>query len=139
MSRFPSPPPVSQTETNVAETIATTQRALDNIEERRRCPRAPLPVSAALRTLAGGEIPARPADNVSESGLRLTVPVGFGLAVGQRYEVLLRRDGPDGKSRDLVGEGHYATVVRTEILLHGKADDDRVGVGFRFDSPIALQ
>ena len=43
------------------------------------------------------------------------------------------------QSRDLAGEGHYATVVRTEILLHDEDDGDRVGVGFRFDSPIVLQ
>ncbi|MFH0981508.1 MAG: PilZ domain-containing protein [Planctomycetota bacterium] len=122
----------------VAHQIASRQRAMDSIEERRRWPRNPLAVTTTLRTLSGVEIPACPTDNVSEGGLRLTMPIGFGLAVGQRYEVLLCQRGPDVESADLVGEGHYGTVVRTEIMLGGEGDDDRVGIGLRFDTPIAF-
>lgn len=139
MSRMSSPtaPPF---EPGLADAIAARERALDGIEERRQSRRASPPVCAALRSLAGVEIPASPADNISEDGLRLTVPVGFGVAVGQRYEVVLQREDPAGTHRDLIVDGHYATVVRTEILLRDRDHGhDRIGVGFRFDAPIVLQ
>lgn len=123
---------------DVAEQIAATKLALDRIGERRRCPRIPLPVSATLRTLAGAEITGRQVDNISEGGFRLTVPVGFGVAVGQRYEVLLCRDDHDGEANDCIGEGHYATAVRTEIMLADDGNKDRVGVALRFDTPVVL-
>ncbi len=139
MSGIPSPPMATyDDEADVAQQIATREQALDEIGERRRWPRSTVPVSTALRTLAGAEVPARLIDNISEGGLRVTVPVGFGLAVGQRYEVLLRREGADDETDDVVAEGHYGTVVRTEIRLGGVGKSDRVGVGLRFDTPIVL-
>ncbi len=139
MSRTPSPPMATyDDEADVAQQIATREQALDEIGERRRWLRNTLPVSTALRTLAGAEVPARLVDNISEGGLRVTVPVGFGLAVGQRYEVLLRREDSDDETDDVVAEGHYGTVVRTELQLGGDGENDRVGIGLRFDTPIVL-
>ena len=138
MSSASFSPSVIGGEVDVAQKVAAREQALDLIEERRLWPRDTLPVSASLRTLTGVDMPPCSADNISDGGLRLTAPIGFGLAVGQRHEVLLRRAGPGGESCDLVGEGHYATVVRTEIMLGGEGEDDRIGVSLRFDTPIIL-
>jgi hypothetical protein len=138
MSAISSFPTATYGEVNVAREIAARQQALDSIEERRRWPRNIPPISTTLRTLAGIEIPACPTDNLSEGGMRLTVPIGFGVAVGQRYEVLLHPAGAEPGMADLVGQERYGTVVRTEIMLASEGDDDRVGVGLRFDTPIIL-
>ena len=129
---------VTDGEVDAAQGIAVREQALDLIEERRLWPRKALPVLASLRTLAGVDIPVCPADNISDGGLRLTVPVGFGLAVGQRHEVQLCQPDTEGESCNLVGEGHYATVVRTEIMLGGEGKEDRVGVSLCFDTPIVM-
>jgi len=131
--------PAPTVEVEVTSELAARERALDNIGERRRWPRDQHSVWATLRALGGDEVPARTADNVSEGGLRVTIPIGFGVAVGQRFEVLLQqRQEPGGESRDVLGEGHYATVVRTEIMLAEEGESDRVGVGLHFDTAIAL-
>ena len=93
-----------------------------------------LPIALAARAhgCAGLIVPA---DNVAEGGMHLTSPVGYGLAVGQRYEILLGREEEDGRQSTLWGEGHYVTVVRTRFLI---GESDRVGVGLRFDQPLVL-
>ncbi|MCP4592179.1 MAG: hypothetical protein GY842_15710 [bacterium] len=136
MSDTPSTPDVDSGSVSVAEVIDERKHALDSIEERRRWPRSVLGETATLRALSGAEIPARPVDNLSEGGLHLTAPIGFGMAVGQRYEVLLGQ--PDTGNDPLAGEVCYATVVRTRIVLDSSGDGDRLGVGMCFDAPIAL-
>ena len=66
----------------------------------------------------------------------VSAPIGFGVAVGQRYELLLSDDESGGPAADLMGEGHYVTVVRTQVELNGS--EDHVGVGLRFDQSIIL-
>jgi hypothetical protein len=138
MSTLPTASGSTRNESDVACEIAARATALDQIEERRRWPRGCRPITATLRALSGVEIAACPTDNVSEGGLRLTVPVGFGLGVGQRYEVLLHEAAANGHPDDLVSEGHYGTVVRTEIMLANEGQGDRVGIGLCFDTPIAF-
>lgn len=116
--------------------VAMRARILDSIEERRCAPRLRDPVAATLRPLGGTQAITCPADNISEGGMRITAPIGFGLAVGQRFEVILRGDDRGAVGSDLIGDGHYATVVRTEIVLDRGNRDDRVGVGLRFDQPV---
>jgi hypothetical protein len=74
-------------------------------------------------------------DDVSDAGIHATAPIGFGLAVGQRYEVRIADTG------SLVAGGNslssplgYGTVIRTEIRLGGERPD-RVGFAMRFDAP----
>ena len=138
MSTVSSFPTAIHENERLADAIAARAQALDSIEERRRWPRSALPVTTTLRSMAGVQIPALHTDNLSEGGLRATVPIGFGVAVGQRYEVLLYAGGASGAAEALVGDGHYGTVVRTEIMLGTEGADDRVGVGLRFDTPILL-
>jgi len=62
-----------------------------------------------------------------------SAPIGYGLAVGQRFEILL--GGPDEYEANprLMGRGQRGTVVRTRMDLG--TDGDWVGVGLQFDQP----
>ncbi|MCP4247121.1 MAG: hypothetical protein GY778_08730 [bacterium] len=106
--------------------------------ERRSSARRSDGIWTSLMTLDGEELIRCQADDVGEGGLHLTPPVGFGFAVGQRYEVLLGGEGPDGRPTDITGEGHYATVVRTEFLPDAHEEHRQLGVGLRFDQPLVL-
>lgn len=78
-------------------------------------------------------------DDVSDAGLHASAPVGFGLAVGQRYEI--RLSPPSSGLRPLSEQWAkslgYATVIRTEIRV-GDDKPDRVGFAVRFDVPQLL-
>lgn len=74
-------------------------------------------------------------DDVSDAGLHATAPVGFGLAVGQRFEARIadpHKAGP--MSTHLAESLGYATVIRTEIKV-GENRPDRVGCALQFDVP----
>ncbi len=70
--------------------------------------------------------------NVSAGGLYATATVGYGLAVGQRYE--LRLSPGTGKSGSLLlGDSlGYATLIRTHMRAEG--DPNLIGVAARFDA-----
>ena len=106
------------------------------VGERREGVRRETGFWAGLITLDVCEVLRCAADNISEGGLHLTAPVGYGFAVGQRYEILVGRGQDGGEQASLLGEGHYATIVRTEFLINDQGD--RVGVGLRFDQPVVL-
>ena len=74
-------------------------------------------------------------DEVSDAGLHASAPIGFGLAVGQRYEVRMARGEQSGKGFAPITKSlGYATIIRTEIEV-GKDKPDRVGFAIRFDVP----
>jgi hypothetical protein len=106
--------------------------------ERRMGLRRPLRVQASLLPLGDADAITCISDNIGEGGMHAVVPIGYGLAVGQRYELVL---GEPGRSIDdsgvlTCGEGHYATVVRTELIIRDQGH--QVGVGLRFDQPLVL-
>ena len=70
-----------------------------------------------MLSLDGEEVIRCCPDDVGEGGMHLTAPVGYGFAVGQRYELLVGEDDGAGSQRKVTGDGHYATVVRTRFLL----------------------
>lgn len=73
--------------------------------------------------------------DLSDAGLCATAPVGFGLAVGQRYEVRVACPQSDGAMSAHLGTSlGYATVIRTEITV-GEDQRDRVGCALHFDVP----
>lgn len=65
---------------------------------------------------------------VSKNGMRLRVPLGYGVAEGQRYE--LRSHMPGTPSRTSLGlvASRWATVVRTQLCLDENEDHLDVGV-----------
>lgn len=86
--------------------------------------------NAHLYDLNGRQIVSCKMNNLSSGGLHAKAPAGYGLAVGQRYEV---RFG-SGTPHELHNLSVYATVVRTEL----KVNRDELGVGMRFDNPLYL-
>ncbi len=102
--------------------------------DRRLGPRRDGAYWASLLSLDGEEVIRCRPDNMGEGGMHFTAPIGYGFAVGQRYELLVGET--DGSERHVVGEGHYATVVRTRFLMGEPGD--QVGVGLRFDQPVVL-
>jgi hypothetical protein len=76
-------------------------------------------------------------DDVSDAGLHVTAPIGFGLGVGRRFEARIatpqQTTGHGGGSHlgDSLG---YATVIRTEIKVDEQRTD-RVSCALQFDVP----
>lgn len=125
MSSFLPPPAESGMFQNDAATAL--------LDERRVCSRADHRWDVTLVRDDGATIGPYRSDNVSESGLHVTVPVGYGLAVGQRYEVLIRESLQSGAKCGF-DDGIYATVVRTQVKAGG--DQHCIGVGLRLDQPL---
>ncbi|MEK6644567.1 MAG: hypothetical protein AABZ08_11730 [Planctomycetota bacterium] len=73
-------------------------------------------------------------NDISDAGLHASAPIGFGLAVGQRYEMRVGNDdAPRGISAVMAKSLGYGTVIRTEMHVGG--DLDRIGFAIRFDVP----
>lgn len=66
---------------------------------------------------------------VSKHGMRLRVPLGYGVSEGQRYELRSHLPGthvvPTGFG---LSGSRWATVVRTELRIDGQEDHLDVGV-----------
>ena len=74
-------------------------------------------------------------NDIADAGLHATAPIGFGLAVGQRFEARIAAAQTTGAmSAHLAASLGYATVIRTEIRV-GDDKPDRVGCALRFDVP----
>ncbi len=73
---------------------------------------------------------------MSKNGMRLRVPLGYGVAEGQRYE--LRSHLPGASSRNSLGliGSRWATVVRTQLCLD--SNDDHLDVGVVLDTAGSL-
>jgi hypothetical protein len=73
---------------------------------------------------------------VSNNGMRLRVPLGYGVAEGQRYE--LRSHLPGARPSTPLGliGSRWATVVRTTLLVG--ENDDHVEVGVVLDHSEAV-
>ncbi len=73
---------------------------------------------------------------ISKNGMRLRVPLGYGVAEGQRYELRSHLPGTSTTGNlGLVGS-RWATVVRTQLCL-GECDD-HLDVGVVLDVPQAV-
>lgn len=74
-------------------------------------------------------------DDISDAGVFATAPVGYGLAVGQRYEIRIAAT-PEfaGTSPYQAPSLGYGTVIRLEFDV-AKGESHRVGFAIRFDVP----
>lgn len=106
------------------------------IGERRTDIRQETPLWVSLCDLSGSRAMVCRADNIGEGGLHVRAPVGHGFGVGQRYEVSIGPDDAAGRLAPGFGQGHYVTVIRTQMCVSHRGD--YVGVGLRFDQPIVL-
>ncbi len=73
--------------------------------------------------------------DISDAGVFATAPIGFGLGVGQRYEIRIAST-PEYSSTSarLAPSLGYGTVIRHEVDVTGN-DSHRVGLAIRFDVP----
>jgi len=97
------------------------------MDERRAVPRVRKRVTAKVISVGAAEVFRCTANDINENGLYVEVPLSAGFRVGQRCEIVLTDDS---------GEGHFATVVRTEPIPQGQTP--LVGAGLRFDQPLFL-
>jgi hypothetical protein len=69
--------------------------------------------------------------NACEGGLYGTVPLGFGVNLGQCYtfRLMVGERGPEPGPIQVVSQ--QGTIVRTELLISGDGGEDRVGIGVR--------
>ncbi|HOW73230.1 MAG TPA: hypothetical protein PKY77_21745 [Phycisphaerae bacterium] len=78
--------------------------------------------------------PARIVGDVVEfgdGGLYGVVPIGYGVAIGQRYtfQLAIRERGPEPGSGQMITQ--QGLIVRTELLINANGEGDRVGIGVR--------
>ena len=74
-------------------------------------------------------------DDLSDAGLRATAPIGFGLAVGQRWQLRLQPPAEARHASQRLGLPlGCGTIIRTEIMLDD-AHSDRIGIALEFDVP----
>lgn len=104
--------------------------------ERRRGPRQPGCWSACIIPRGGSETVCCVCDSVGAGGLHVIVPIGYGVAVGQRCEIIVGDEtSASAAGAPSVLEGHYARVVHTDLRV-GR-DGDFVGVGLKFERSVA--
>ena len=118
----------------IAEPVAMDDRRVGN--EKRSSGRSGRKLTAQLVSLAGTSQLHCPVNNVSDGGLYVRAATNCGLAVGQRYQVILFDELERGDAENLAGEGCYATVVRTNRVMDESGE--QTGAAFRFDHPLFL-
>ena len=87
-----------------------------------------------LSDLSGETVLRCTCRDLSAGGLYATAPVGYGLAIGQRYELRLAPEMGGRAGSFLLGDSlGYATIIRTHLDTH--QGEDAVGFAARFDTP----
>lgn len=110
----------------------------ETTEERRGALRTPTTGTLWMIDHAGHTVLRCQCVEVSESGMRLRVPLGYGVAEGQRYELRSHLPGAaPGRDFGLMGS-RWATVVRTQVRLGHDEDHLDVGVYFEGLEPTLL-
>jgi len=107
--------------------------------EKRQSPRQDLHCSALLIDHAGAKgsprtIPAE-CKNASRSGLFVIVPVGYGVAIGQRYDIQLVMEEPIGGVSAPEIISHTGEIIRASLQFHENGYADRIGIGVRLSDP----
>lgn len=101
--------------------------------ERRLEPRAATHADLWMVDHQGATILRCQCVDISESGMRLRVPLGYGVVEGQRYEIRSRAGG----YAQMLGindmRRRWATVVRARV--HFGSTDDHLEIGVVLDCP----
>lgn len=72
--------------------------------------------------------------NLSAGGVFAVTPLGYGMAVGQRYELrMIPEVAASGRSFFFSDSLGYGTVIRTQPIFGDEAGE--IGVSIRFDKP----
>ena len=121
--------------------IQVDERLAMRAEEKRQCPRRSLHCRASLVNEAGTKddviIISAECTNVSSNGLFAILPMGYGLAIGQRrtFRLAVRECGPETGSENIVSQD--GEIVRVELLLGEDGHSDQIGIGVRLFGPRA--
>jgi hypothetical protein len=135
-ARIPTPIPVGSP--HVAKPPAfepwrwTTARS--DRRERRDYARREIACDVWLIDLESQSVLRCKTDDICDAGMSASAPVGFGLAVGQRYEVRIAPSRTAAMTPHLAASLGYATIVRSGIQVNSDRPD-RVGFAVRFDVP----
>ncbi|MHC5109462.1 MAG: hypothetical protein ACYTHJ_06250 [Planctomycetota bacterium] len=118
---------------------APEAQAVDAVETREVGVEASVKIADASLIGWGGADPILcTVHDIGESGIFVRACDVPELCVGRRYEVVVSAaSDTDVVRRGLVesiGEGCYATVVRTELVEGG----NMIGAGLRFDQPLVI-
>ena len=109
------------------------QSRADSRSDKRQHVRRPSERELWLSDLQGETVLRCKCKDLSAGGIFATAPIGYGLAVGQRYELLLEPTPEPGGSLLVGASLGYATIIRTHMKLGD--DDATVGFAMRFDQP----
>ena len=101
--------------------------------ERRLETRSPLACDLWMIDHQGATVLRCHCMEVSRAGMRLRVPLGYGVAEGQRYELRSHLPGAHGAAMLGLVSSRWATVVRTQLCLGEQ--EDHVDVGVVLDVP----
>lgn len=135
------PEAVDPSQRRAPESLLPPELVFDAETDRRIGRRIPLRLPAILIPLGSAEAMACQSDEIGAGGMHVTVPVGYGIGVGQRYELVFTPTDASYPANDsqlaerILSQGsQYVTVVRTQVRVDSAGD--RVGVGLRFDQPV---
>lgn len=121
MAPIPSP-------THPAILPDTSALGTECVDERRYEPRQPITCDLWMIDHYGSTVLRCRCLETSNNGMRLRVPLGYGIAEGQRYELRSHLPGSrPSATLGLVGS-RWATVVRTQFRIEGGEDHLDVGV-----------
>lgn len=123
-------PHTSAADGSVASSAAVTDSA-EPVADRRVESRAPAACELWMVGHNGGVILRCTCDNASEHGMHLAVPLGYGIARGQRYELRSHFPGTTPLAGFDFTRSRWATVVHTELLFGER--EDRLSVGVLLD------
>jgi hypothetical protein len=107
------------------------QSTLPPIQENRSAPRQPISSLLWMIDHDGSTVLRCRCLDRSDLGMRLRVPLGYGVSKGQRYELRSHLPGDAFTPGFGVVGQRWVTVVRTQILLD--ADSDYLDVGVVMD------
>lgn len=107
--------------------------AVDAIDKRRRIRRT-ASHDAYLIDASGRTVLRCHVQDLSRTGMYATVPVGFGLAVGQSYEIGLGRRQEPRAARRYDVASCTGSIIRTDLL--SSEDAHQLGIAVQFDMPL---
>ena len=136
----PIPPPLRSRKAEAASNSMMRWQRAGREKEKRQWPRRSLRCPLTLIDNAGepksnAVVISAECSDVGNGGLYGIVPIGYGVAIGQRYtfELTIGERGPEPGSRQVVSQ--QGEIVRAELLLGEDGYGDRVGVGVRLFGP----
>jgi hypothetical protein len=116
---------------------AGSLRRLSGREERRQCLRRELICKVILADDVMSDQTHQPSTipgeclNIGEGGLYATVPLGYGVTIGQRYtfRLMVPERGPEPGPVQIVSQ--QGMIIRTELLVDPDDGNDRLGIAIK--------